>query len=128
MSPDRLGKPVGALLILATSTPETEQTLLDDLYAAFGVKPFMGGKIGVYMGGRFRREVASLADLRVLKFRSLGLGAAGCTAGRNPRESAIRRDRRRGIPRAHRSQHAGVDRSGVARAQHLSATRATTRF
>ena len=46
----------------------------DELYAPFGVKPFMGGNTGVCMGGWFRREVKSLADLRGLKLRSLGLG------------------------------------------------------
>ncbi len=50
------------------------QALWDELYAPFGVKPFMGGNTGVCMGGWFRREVASLADLRGLKLRSLGLG------------------------------------------------------
>ncbi len=50
------------------------QALWDELYAPFGVKPFMGGNTGVCMGGWFRRELASLADLRGLKLRSLGLG------------------------------------------------------
>jgi TRAP-type mannitol/chloroaromatic compound transport system substrate-binding protein len=50
------------------------QSLWDELYAPFGVKPFMGGNTGVCMGGWFRREVKVLADLRGLKIRSLGLG------------------------------------------------------
>jgi TRAP-type mannitol/chloroaromatic compound transport system substrate-binding protein len=50
------------------------QALWDELYAPFGVKPFMGGNTGVCMGGWFRRELKSLADLRGLKLRSLGLG------------------------------------------------------
>src|ERR1700694_3499477 len=50
------------------------QALWDDLYAPFGAKPFMGGNTGVCMGGWFRREIVSLADLRGLKVRSLGLG------------------------------------------------------
>ena len=50
------------------------QALWDELYAPFGVKPFMGGNTGVCMGGWFRREVKSLADVRGLKLRSLGLG------------------------------------------------------
>ena len=50
------------------------QALWDELYASFGVKPFMGGNTGVCMGGWFRRELKSLADLRGMKFRSLGLG------------------------------------------------------
>jgi TRAP-type mannitol/chloroaromatic compound transport system substrate-binding protein len=50
------------------------QALWDGLYAPFGVKPFMGGNTGVCMGGWFRRELKSLADLKGLKLRSLGLG------------------------------------------------------
>lgn len=50
------------------------QALWDELYKPFGVKPFMGGNTGVCMGGWFRRELKSLADLRGLKLRSLGLG------------------------------------------------------
>ena len=50
------------------------QALWDELYTPFGVKPFMGGNTGVCMGGWFRREIMSLADLRGLKLRSLGLG------------------------------------------------------
>jgi len=50
------------------------QALWDELYAPFGVKPFMGGNTGVCMGGWFRREIKSAADVKGLKFRSLGLG------------------------------------------------------
>jgi TRAP-type mannitol/chloroaromatic compound transport system substrate-binding protein len=50
------------------------QQLWDELYAPFGVKPFMGGNTGVCMGGWFRREINSLANLRGLKIRTLGLG------------------------------------------------------
>jgi TRAP-type mannitol/chloroaromatic compound transport system substrate-binding protein len=50
------------------------QALWDELYAPFGVKPFMAGNTGVCMGGWFRHELKSLADLRGLKLRSLGLG------------------------------------------------------
>ena len=50
------------------------QTLWDELYAPFGVKPFMGGNTGVCMGGWFRREPKGLDDLKGLKIRSLGLG------------------------------------------------------
>jgi TRAP-type mannitol/chloroaromatic compound transport system substrate-binding protein len=50
------------------------QQAWDQLYAPFGVKPFMGGNTGVCMGGWFRREVMSAADLRGLKLRTLGLG------------------------------------------------------
>src|SRR5271155_2952535 len=50
------------------------QALWDELYAPFGVKPFMAGNTGVCMGGWFRHELKSLDDLRGLKIRSLGLG------------------------------------------------------
>ena len=50
------------------------QALWDELYAPFGVKPFMGGNTGICMGGWFHRELKSLADLKGLKLRSLGLG------------------------------------------------------
>ncbi len=50
------------------------QALWDELYASFGVKPFMGGNTGVCMGGWFRRELHSADDVKGLKIRSLGLG------------------------------------------------------
>jgi TRAP-type mannitol/chloroaromatic compound transport system substrate-binding protein len=50
------------------------QALWDELYAPFGVKPFMAGNTGVCMGGWFRGEIAGLETLKGLKVRSLGLG------------------------------------------------------
>jgi TRAP-type mannitol/chloroaromatic compound transport system substrate-binding protein len=50
------------------------QALWDELYAPFGVKPFMGGNTGVCMGGWFRHEVKGRTDLGGMKIRSLGLG------------------------------------------------------
>jgi TRAP-type mannitol/chloroaromatic compound transport system substrate-binding protein len=50
------------------------QALWDELYAPFGVKPFMAGNTGVCMGGWFRRELAGVNDLKGMKIRSLGLG------------------------------------------------------
>src|ERR1700728_3188126 len=50
------------------------QALWDEIYAPFGVKPFMAGNAGVCMGGWVRREIRSRADVRGLKVRSLGLG------------------------------------------------------
>lgn len=50
------------------------QELWDELYADLGVKPFMAGNTGMSMGGWFRREIHSLADLRGLRFRMPGLG------------------------------------------------------
>ncbi|MGA2816816.1 MAG: TRAP transporter substrate-binding protein [Xanthobacteraceae bacterium] len=50
------------------------QALWDELYAPFGVKPFMGGNTGVSMGGWFRHEIKSRDDVHGLKVRALGLG------------------------------------------------------
>jgi TRAP-type mannitol/chloroaromatic compound transport system substrate-binding protein len=50
------------------------QALWDELYAPFGVKPFMAGNTGVCMGGWFRRELNGAEDLKGTKIRSLGLG------------------------------------------------------
>jgi TRAP-type mannitol/chloroaromatic compound transport system substrate-binding protein len=50
------------------------QALWDELYAPFGVKPFMGGNTGVCMGGWFKNEIKSRADVSGMKIRSLGLG------------------------------------------------------
>ncbi len=59
------------------------QALWDELYQPFGVKPFMAGNTGVCMGGWFGRELKSLADLRGLKLRALGLyRVAPIAAGR----------------------------------------------
>ncbi len=45
-----------------------------ELLADFGIRPFCGGNTGCQMGGWFRREVATLADLRGLRMRIPGLG------------------------------------------------------
>jgi TRAP-type mannitol/chloroaromatic compound transport system substrate-binding protein len=50
------------------------QALWDELYAPFGVKPFMAGNTGVCMGGWFRNEIADVGALKGMKIRSLGLG------------------------------------------------------
>lgn len=50
------------------------QALWDELYAPFGLKPFMAGNSSLQMGGWFRREIKGLADLEGLKLRSAGLG------------------------------------------------------
>ena len=51
------------------------QALWDRLYERFSVKPFLGGNTGLSMGGWFRREIGSLADVKGLKIRMVGLGA-----------------------------------------------------
>ena len=51
------------------------QALWDELYAPFGLKPFMAGNSGMQMGGWFKRELKGLADLKGLKVRAVGLSA-----------------------------------------------------
>ncbi|HWV57507.1 MAG TPA: ABC transporter substrate-binding protein [Longimicrobiales bacterium] len=48
--------------------------LLRELFAEFGIINFPGGNTGTQMGGWFRREVNSVADLRGLIMRIPGLG------------------------------------------------------
>lgn len=50
------------------------QALWDELYAPFGLKPFMAGNTGVNMGGWFKRELTGVDSLKGLKCRMLGLG------------------------------------------------------
>ena len=49
--------------------------LWDELYAEFGLKPFVVGATGTQMGGWFQKEINSLDDFRGLKMRIPGLGA-----------------------------------------------------
>ena len=51
------------------------QELWDELYAPFNVKAFLAGNTGAQMGGWFRKEIRSVADLKGLKFRITGHGA-----------------------------------------------------
>ena len=48
--------------------------LMREVYADFGVRNFPGGNTGSQMGGWFRRQLGSAADLRGLKMRIPGLG------------------------------------------------------
>jgi TRAP-type mannitol/chloroaromatic compound transport system substrate-binding protein len=50
------------------------QALWDELYADFGVVPFMAGNTGMSMGGWFKRELAGTEDLKGLRFAMPGLG------------------------------------------------------
>jgi TRAP-type mannitol/chloroaromatic compound transport system substrate-binding protein len=50
------------------------QALWDELYAPFGIKPWMAGNTGMGMGGWFTREINGLDDIRGLKYRIPGLG------------------------------------------------------
>lgn len=48
--------------------------VLRSVFADFNIINFPGGNTGVQMGGWFRREIASVSDLRGLKVRIPGLG------------------------------------------------------
>lgn len=50
------------------------QALWDELYAPFGLRPFLAGNTGPSMGGWFRREIKSPDDLKGLRIRVQGLG------------------------------------------------------
>jgi TRAP-type mannitol/chloroaromatic compound transport system substrate-binding protein len=50
--------------------------LMREVYADFGVINFPAGNTGTQMGGWFKREIRSVADLRGLKMRIPGLGGA----------------------------------------------------
>jgi len=49
------------------------QKLLDDFYGNYGLVSFLGGNTGVQMGGWFKKEINSAADIKGLKFRIAGL-------------------------------------------------------
>lgn len=50
------------------------QALWDELYAPFGIKPYMAGNTGMQMGGWFKREIRSLDDLKGIRQRVVGVG------------------------------------------------------
>lgn len=50
------------------------QQLWDELYGQFGLKAFPAGNTGTQMGGWFKKEIRSLADIKGLKMRIPGLG------------------------------------------------------
>jgi TRAP-type mannitol/chloroaromatic compound transport system substrate-binding protein len=52
------------------------QQLLDEFYANYNVVSFAGGNTGTQMGGWWRKEVHSVADLKGVKMRIAGLGGA----------------------------------------------------
>ena len=51
------------------------QALWDELYAPFGLRAFLAGNTGPSMGGWFRKPVDSVAGIKGLRIRVLGLGA-----------------------------------------------------
>jgi TRAP-type mannitol/chloroaromatic compound transport system substrate-binding protein len=52
------------------------QKLLDDFYSNYNIVSFAGGNTGVQMGGWFRKEIKTLADVKGVKMRIAGLGGA----------------------------------------------------
>ena len=50
------------------------QKLLDDFYSSYNVVSFLGGNTGVQMGGWFRKEIRTVADVKGIKMRIAGLG------------------------------------------------------
>ncbi len=49
--------------------------LYDEMYGRFGIKPFLCGNSGPQWAGWFRNEIASVEDLKGLKFRTTGLAS-----------------------------------------------------
>jgi TRAP-type mannitol/chloroaromatic compound transport system substrate-binding protein len=54
------------------------QALYDEMYARFGLKPFLCGNSGPQWAGWFRNEIATVDDLRGLRFRTTGLASEMC--------------------------------------------------
>jgi len=48
--------------------------ILNDFYSNYNVVHFLGGNTGVQMGGWFRKEINTLADVKGVKMRIAGLG------------------------------------------------------
>jgi TRAP-type mannitol/chloroaromatic compound transport system substrate-binding protein len=55
------------------------QALYDEIYARFGLKPFLCGNSGPQWAGWFRTEINSAEDLKGLKFRTTGLASEMCS-------------------------------------------------
>jgi TRAP-type mannitol/chloroaromatic compound transport system substrate-binding protein len=54
------------------------QALYDEMYARFGLKPFLCGNSGPQWAGWFRNEITSVDDLQGLRFRATGLASEMC--------------------------------------------------
>jgi TRAP-type mannitol/chloroaromatic compound transport system substrate-binding protein len=54
------------------------QELYDEMYARFGLKPFLCGNSGPQWAGWFRNEINSVDDLQGLRFRTTGLASEMC--------------------------------------------------
>lgn len=55
------------------------QALYDEMYAGFGLKPFLCGNSGPQWAGWFRNEINSPEDLKGLRFRTAGLASEAAT-------------------------------------------------
>ncbi len=55
------------------------QQLYDEMYAKFGLKPFLCGNSGPQWAGWFHKEINSVDDLKGLKFRTTGLASEMCS-------------------------------------------------
>ncbi|UOM36846.1 TRAP transporter substrate-binding protein [Acuticoccus sp. I52.16.1] len=51
------------------------QALYDEMYARFGLKPFLCGNSGPQWAGWFRNEITSVDDLKGLRFRTTGVAS-----------------------------------------------------
>ncbi|MGZ2257510.1 TRAP transporter substrate-binding protein [Roseobacter sp. A03A-229] len=51
------------------------QALYDEMYARFGIKPFLCGNSGPQWAGWFKTEINSVEDLKGLKFRTTGIAS-----------------------------------------------------
>lgn len=54
------------------------QTLYDEMYGRFGLKPFLCGNSGPQWQGWFNKEINSVDDLKGLRFRTTGLASEMC--------------------------------------------------
>ena len=50
------------------------QQLLDEFYGNYNIVSLLGGNTGIQMGGWFRKEIKTLADVKGVKMRIAGLG------------------------------------------------------
>jgi len=55
------------------------QALYDEMYARFGLKPFLCGNSGPQWQGWFNKEINTVDDLKGLKFRTTGLASEMCS-------------------------------------------------
>ncbi len=51
------------------------QALYDEMYARFGIKPFLCGNSGPQWAGWFKNEITLVEDLKGLKFRTTGIAS-----------------------------------------------------